>query len=108
MLDEIPGVENSDFNGHFGLYIFLDIGTLHDTDDTLRAISEVINREGNSTHYEIWSAGTSCTMTTSDKVPEMLESGMIETDARLELDFYALTWEEAQAVYERTLRYMNE
>ena len=108
MLEKIPGVENVDYNGHFGMFIFLTIEKQYDNDNTLRAISEIIDREGNAEHYEIWSTGTSTTMTTSDKVPEMLESGMIETDAILELDFYAANWEKAQAIYEQTLEDLNE
>jgi len=46
MLAKLPGVSDVDFDGHFGLYIYLTIDKEFDNDETLHAIGDIINREG--------------------------------------------------------------
>jgi hypothetical protein len=42
-LNEIPGVYHADYNGHFGLFIYLTIEKKYHNDATLHKISSVIN-----------------------------------------------------------------
>ena len=46
ILQKVDGVYDVDFNGHFGLYVYLSIEKEFDNDKTLLLISEIINREG--------------------------------------------------------------
>ena len=110
MLAEIPGVRDVDYNGHFGLFIYLTIDKEYDNDGTLNAIGEIINRELSKPIYEIWTseASNSSTLTTSDKVQKLKDDGLIEADAILLLDFVASTYEEAESVYATTLENWNE
>ena len=41
-LDLLDGITNSDYNGHFGNYIFLTIDSKHDNDKTWDAIETTI------------------------------------------------------------------
>lgn len=52
MLDNLPGVFDVDFNGHFGSYIYLSIEKEFDNDKTLHAISEIIDHEGERGRYD--------------------------------------------------------
>lgn len=108
MLEELEGVYDVDFNGHFGLAIFLTITKESDNDQTLHAISEIINREGNRTWYEIWGNDTSATLTTSDKVQKLKVDGLIEEDAKLIHEFYADNYKDACVIYNKTLREWRE
>lgn len=110
MLEELPGVYNVDYNGHFGFYILVSVEKEHDNDQTLHAISDIIDREARKPIYEIWGseASNSATLTTSDKVQKLKDDGLIEADAILLLDFVASTYEEAEAVYATTLENWNE
>jgi len=42
-LSKIAGVEEVDYNGHFGAYIFLTISTDCDNEETWKKIKEIIN-----------------------------------------------------------------
>jgi hypothetical protein len=108
MLEEIPGVYNVDYNGHFGLYIFVSIERDHDNDETLHAISEIINREGSQALYQIWGNDESWTMTTKDAVTGMREKELIEQDAKLILEFPAADYEAASIIYDRTIDEWDE
>lgn len=108
MLAEIPGVSDVDYNGHFGLFIYLTIDKEHDNDQTLNAISEIINREGSAKLYQIWGTDGSWTMTTRDQAPKLHQDGVIEPDAELILEFPAVTYEQAVAVYDKTLEEWDE
>lgn len=108
MLEELPGVYNVDYNGHFGLYIFLSVEKPNDNDKTLIAISNIIDREGSLPKYEIWSSDGTWTMTTIDKVESMRATGFIEEDAQLIHEFYAATYEAASAIYDETIEDLEE
>jgi len=110
MLAEIPGVYDVDYNGHFGLYIYLTIEKEYDNDQTLNAISEIINREGGATMYQIWGddEAMSWTLTTRENAPKLHKDGLIELDAKLMLEFPAVTYQEAEVMYEKTLREWSE
>ena len=108
MLEKLDGVYNVDYNRHFGLYIFVSIEKEYDNDKTLLAISEIINREGSKPIYEIWGTDDAGLLTTSDKVQDLKDDGLIEEDAALILDFVAGTWEEACTVYDTTMKDLRE
>ena len=46
LLEQVDGVFDADFDGHFGLYVYLSIQKEFHNDKTLQLISEIINREG--------------------------------------------------------------
>lgn len=41
-LDKIHGVHDTDYNGHFGLFIFLNVGSKEDTRETWAKIRKLI------------------------------------------------------------------
>jgi len=40
---KVDGVENIDYDGHFGNYIYIEVDTEHDTKDTWKLIYDLIN-----------------------------------------------------------------
>ena len=109
-LQKIPGVRDVDYNGHFGLYVFLTVDKEYDNDKTLYAISDVMNRLGSQQIYQIWQeTSDDCwTMTTTDKVDKLKADGLIGMTAELILEFPARSLDEALDVYEETLAEYNE
>lgn len=43
LIDKIEGLSNTDYNGHFGPYIYLRIDFVDDTDQTKAKITQLIN-----------------------------------------------------------------